>query len=134
MPSFSLRSKDNLDQCDRRLQFVANKAILMVDFSIICGHRNEADQMAAYDAEPKKSNAKWLESPHNYEPALAFDFVPYPLDWEDHARFTYIAGIMVGIGHANSIPLTWGGNFRSIKDLPHLEITDWKKEIEHGTS
>lgn len=134
MPAFGKVSQSRLDTCHDQLQFVMNKAILRVDFSILCGFRGEEEQMAAYRAVPKKSNALWLESPHNYKPSFGVDIAPYPIDWQDHKRFAHLAGIVVGIGLANGIPLTWGGDWdrdgvlsdQKFNDLPHIEITNWR--------
>ncbi len=126
MPSFSVQSNDHLIQCDRRLQFIANKAIRIVDFSITCGYRGARAQQAAFDAG--RSNAKFGESGHNVTPAMAFDFVPYPVDWHDHERFAKIAGICMGIATANGIPLSWGGDWKEFIDRPHIELTNWQQE------
>lgn len=126
MPSFGKSSAANLVTCDGRIQYVLNKAILIFDFSVICGHRDEDDQNAAFDAD--MSNARWPESPHNRVPAMGADITPWPLDWDDREAFAHMAGIVLGVGLASGVPLIWGGNFKSIKDRPHIEITGWENE------
>lgn len=78
---FSRRSLANLATCDERLQRLARAAIVNSphDFTVICGHRNEADQNRAFDEG--KSRLRWPNSAHNRTPSLAFDFVNYPVDW-----------------------------------------------------
>jgi peptidoglycan L-alanyl-D-glutamate endopeptidase CwlK len=131
MPHFGHRSSANLEQCDRRLQVVLRKAIIHEDFSIIKGHRTHEEQQKVYDEG--KSNARPGQSPHNHSPSLAFDFVPWPFNnlWTS-ARFDYLAGLFIGVGIGLGISLEWGGNFKSIMDKPHIQITAWKKEIDNG--
>lgn len=49
------------------------------DVTVICGHRGEADQDAAF----AKGNSKlrFPHSKHNSYPSLAVDLAPYPIDW-----------------------------------------------------
>ena len=62
---------------------------------------------------------------------LAVDIAPHPIDWEDIKRFTYLAGIVVGIAHSMDIPIRWGGNWdrdneilsdQKFDDCPHFEL------------
>lgn len=75
MPKFGYTSNQRLGTCDNKLIRVAELSVSIFDMSIICGYRNEDDQMKVYNSG--NSKAKWLESPHNYMPSLAFDAVPY---------------------------------------------------------
>jgi peptidoglycan L-alanyl-D-glutamate endopeptidase CwlK len=131
MPHFGHRSSANLEQCDRRLQVVLRKAIIHEDFSIIQGHRSDAEQQIAFD--DSKSRARPGQSPHNYKPSMAFDFVPWPFNnlWTS-TRFDYLAGLFIGVGIGLGISLEWGGNFASLTDKPHIEIKNWKREIDNG--
>lgn len=131
MPSFGAKSTKCLEQCDRRLQVVLRKAIIHQDFSIIQGHRTEAEQQIAFD--DGKSMARPGQSPHNYKPSMAFDFVPWPFNnlWTS-TRFDHLAGLFLGIGIGMGISLEWGGHFKSITDKPHIQIKDWKREIGNG--
>lgn len=65
------------------------------------------------------TNAKAGQSMHNYR--IAFDFCPI-VDgkpaWQDTLLFIKAGKIGVSLG------LTWGGNFKSIKDMPHFEYTN----------
>jgi peptidoglycan LD-endopeptidase CwlK len=51
------------------------------DFTVLCGHRGEAEQRAAYRANPPTSKLDWPNSKHNQTPSLAVDLAPYPVDW-----------------------------------------------------
>lgn len=128
MPEFGVTSKEKLKTCDPAIQAVLEEAIKLVDFSVIYGHRNQAEQDKAF-AE-KKSKLPWPQSKHNSLPSKAVDIAPYPIDWSDHKRFAYFAGICVGIAHAKGIKLRWGGDWdmdgnlkeETFIDMPHLEL------------
>ncbi len=138
MPSFGYRSLANLDTCDKRIQLVLNKAIEIVDFSVICGHRGGAAQDLAY--KEKRSTKKWPYSRHNKLPSPAADIWPYypgqnwkaeiwltdmtvmeALDEMDKVkakkaletikRWHFMIGIIIGTGHSMGIPLRSGGDW-----------------------
>lgn len=120
MPSFSNISKARLISCDERLQIICMEAIAIMDFSILCGQRNEEDQNKAF--ENGNSKVQWPQSKHNRYPSQAVDIAPYPVDWEDTERFARLAGVMEAVAWKNGIKIKWGGDFKSIKDMPHFEL------------
>lgn len=128
MPTFSKASLEKLKTLDPRLQILLNEAILHIDFSILVGHRGEEDQNKAF-AE-KKSNFKWPQSKHNKLPSMAVDVAPYPIDWDDPARFARLFGYIERIANELQIPIRWGGdwnrNWRTkderLVDMPHIEL------------
>lgn len=132
MYSFGKTSTEKLITCRNELQIIAKEAIKLVDFSILVGYRNEADQTAAYNQGA--SQTQWPNSKHNTNPSDAFDFAPYypnkKIDWKDTAGFTYIAGILIGIGLEKGIILRWGGDWKQngklkengFDDLGHIEF------------
>ena len=95
------------------------------DITILCGHRNEADQNKAY-AEGN-SKAKWPQSPHNKLPSMAVDVAPYPIDWQNSERFYKLRDVVIRCW--NNIPisdragweLVWGGDWKTLHDLPHWQ-------------
>lgn len=124
---FSASSLKKLNELDPRLKALA---VLMMskqemDFAIICGHRGEAEQNAAFYAG--KSKVKFPNSKHNLLPAQAYDRVPYPIplntagDWDDKSPlWDQLAALEqqcaeeLGIEIVNTIP--W--------DRPHCELKD----------
>lgn len=138
MPKFSLSSKQRLDTCDRRIQLICNDAIEIVDFTVICGHRNKNDQDKAF-AEGK-SQKQWPHGNHNAFPSLAVDIAPVyydqsvKIDWKDVIAFGRLMGIVQAIAHRHKIKvrfgLDWDGDFRSVDrdptesflDAPHFEV------------
>ncbi len=66
------------------------------------------------------TNAKAGESYHNFR--VAFDFCPLLADgrpdWNDTLLFIKCGNI------GKSLSLEWGGDFKSIKDMPHFQYTE----------
>ena len=125
--AFGKNSLKCLSELDPRLNALA---VLMMkrqemDFAIICGHRNETEQNAAFAAG--RSKVKYPYSKHNANPARAYDRVPYPIplnaagDWDDKSPlWDQLAALEqqcadeLGIEIVNTIP--W--------DRPHCELED----------
>ena len=101
-----------------------------VDITIVCGHRNMADQNKAYNE--KKSRVKWPNSSHNSSPSNAVDLVPYingVLQWNNIQQLHLVAGLIIGIGAAQNVPIRWGGAWDGqlnkpwkFNDLYHFEL------------
>jgi len=123
MPSFGQRSKANLAQCELQLQDVLNEAIKHFDFSVICGHRDREAQDRAYNEG--NSTLKWPQSKHNTYPSRAVDVVPYPGAFDnDNATFYLMATHILRAASILGVRITWGGHWRSLKDLPHFELKE----------
>jgi hypothetical protein len=129
VPSFGTRSLTNLSQCAQPLQDLFNEVIKEYDCSVICGHRNELDQTAAFDGG--KSKVAWPNSKHNQVPSIAADVVPYPIDWNNTKRFYHFAGYVQGVAERMGIKIRWGGDWdgdlvdlddQSFVDTPHFEL------------
>jgi len=131
MAKFGTRSKKNRDTCDERLIKILDEAIELYDFSVLCGYRTEEEQNRLY--QQGRSKLRYPNSNHNTNPSKAVDIVPYPVDWDDTKRFTYLAGLIIAIGHKNGVKIRWGGNWnmnytiiddQDFDDLPHFEIVE----------
>jgi len=138
MPSYSSKSLAQLATCDHRLKMVFTEVIKYIDCSVVCGHRNKADQDRA--AANGVSKTPWPTSKHNSVPSLAIDVVPYPVKWgtegtadqrrKDLARFYFFAGYVKSIADNMNIKIRWGGDWDSdmdftdqnFDDLPHFEL------------
>ena len=110
MPSFGKKSKSKLDTVHSDIRRVMEIAIQHVDFTVIYGHRSKQEQDALY-AEGGKTQVKFPNSKHNSLPARAIDIAPYPIDWANHKRFTYLAGIIMGIAASEGVKMRWGGDW-----------------------
>jgi peptidoglycan L-alanyl-D-glutamate endopeptidase CwlK len=94
---------------------------------VVSGRRTIAEQNKIY-AQGRTApgaivtNAKGGSSPHNFGHAV--DLCPLTAkgeaDWNSSAGFKIIGDTAEDLG------LIWGGHFKSIKDLPHVESTGWR--------
>jgi len=130
MPSFGRRSTENLSSVHPLLIELFEEVVKKYDCSVLCGHRNEADQMAAYNSHPRRSKCVWPESKHNSLPSLAVDVAPYPIDWDDLHRFRRFAWYVKGVADAKGIPIRMGADWdgdnniddQTFHDTPHFEL------------
>ena len=91
---FGDRSRSNLAECHPDLQLLFLTVIRSRDCAVIEGSRSKAEQDRAVAAGT--SRARWPASNHNVDgtkrrTAWAADVVPYPVDWNDRARFEAFA-------------------------------------------
>ena len=123
MPQLGQRSKDRLLQVHPDMVRVVERAIVLVppdhDFTVICGHRNEADQNKAF--KEKRTQLRWPKSKHNQLPSRAVDLAPYPIDWNDEKRFIWLATYMYRAAAHENVWIRWGGHW-TFKDMPHFEL------------
>lgn len=138
MPSFGTRSQRNLDSCHPYLQLILNKAIQYYDFSVLRGHSSKKEQLELFKKGRKKTGGEWVIinksaivtncdgykkiSRHNYKPSMAVDIAPYPINWADTERFRELSYIIKVIAGMYGIRITWGGDWKKFKDMPHYEL------------
>jgi len=130
MYHYGATSLSRLESCDERLQAVFNVVIEFMDVKVLEGHRPEDEQDALFYADPPRTKVKWPDGKHNPLPSLAIDAVPYPINWKDRERFTYLAGLVRGIGAMMGYTIRWGGDWdrdgelddNKFDDLPHFEL------------
>ena len=128
MPRYGARSMGRLATAHPDLQEVFNEAIKWMDITILESHRSEEMQDKLY--AKGKTPLKFPKSKHNKHPSEAIDAAPYPVDWNDRERFSYMAGIIIGIGKMKGIELRWGGDWdrdgeledNNFDDLGHIEL------------
>jgi peptidoglycan LD-endopeptidase CwlK len=132
VPKFGAASEAQLVTCHPDLQRVLRKAIEVVDFSVVEGHRGEAAQNAAF--AKGLSKVRYPHGKHNKNPSLAADVAPYPIDWSDRRasveRFVYVQGVIRACAHAEGVKirqgLDWDGDLDFVeerfRDYPHVEL------------
>ena len=126
MPKFGRRSNARLKGVNAKLVNVLNELIKIMDVTIIEGVRSKERQ-----AELLEKGATKVKYSRHME-GNAVDLAPYPIDWEDRARFHYMGGMVRGIGHQLGLKIRWGGDWdsdgeikdNSFDDLVHVEIRD----------
>lgn len=92
---------------------------------VIQSSRSQLEQEADY--KKGVSRAHWGESAHDFEPSYGVDCAPLPLNWNDIHSFEVMASVVKAAGQQLNIPITWGGDWHSIKDYPHFELTNWRE-------
>ncbi len=127
MPELNPLSRKRLNTCDKRLQDMVRAVAPELPFNllVVCGHRGEAEQNAAY--ERGASTLRFPQSRHNKLPSLAVDLAPLSDDggsilWSDLDRFDRIAAAMKAKARELKIPLTWGGDWKRFVDRPHFQM------------
>lgn len=73
------------------------------------------------------TNARGGQSPHNYNPSLAFDIgfitIDKKLSWDSK----YFSQFAECIKQVSSV-IDWGGDW-TFRDAPHFELKNWKQNI-----
>lgn len=122
MNRWSTTSKNRLEQCDERLQQLADAVLQIHDCSVLTGHRSENAQNQAY--VEGYSTIQWPNSKHNSLPSLAIDLAPFPIDWKNTKRFYYFAGIVMGVAKQMGLSIRWGGDWDMDNDLDDSNFLD----------
>lgn len=110
------------------------------DIIVVFGYRSPEQQQALYnqptdgkdndgdgkidESDEKVTNAKSGQSAHEYYAAVDIWVMSQDnktIDWSNKSFPKIIKEEVAKIKG-----LTWGGNFKSIKDMPHIELTNWK--------
>lgn len=120
MPNLNALSLSRLGTCHPDLKRLILEVSSQTPIVVICGHRTESEQNAAYGTG--HSRLQWPLSRHNTYPSRAVDIAPAPLDWDNVARFRALAALVKAEAEAMGIPVRWGGDFESIKDYAHFQI------------
>ena len=129
MNKFSRTSATRLASCHPNLQKVFTAALEVCDCSILCGHRTKEEQNALPSTN---SQVRYPNSKHNSLPSKAVDATPYPYDEDDRERFSYFAGIVIGVSASMGVAIRWGGDWdkdnelkdNGFDDLMHFELID----------
>jgi len=131
MPSFSQKSLNRLKELRPELQEVLREAIKDgPNFTIVCAYRGKKAQEQAVAQGTSKLH--YPNSPHNSRPARAVDVAPYPVDWDNIARFRVLVGYIMGVADARGVELRsgmdWNENWDeadevgNLRDFGHLEL------------
>lgn len=135
MASFSERSRLRLEQCDSRLIHILQRAIIHVDFTVLCGHRDQEAQDEAYRLG--RSTKQWPGSRHNRFPSAAVDIAPWHgpivrIDWDDLQAFSRLAGYLEAVADELGFRIRWGGDWdqdgrtadERFIDAGHIEVVE----------
>lgn len=116
--SWSSRSLKNMKGIHKDLRKVCDLAIQLtpIDFIIVAGRRSLAQQRIYV----KTGKSKTMNSRHLY--GLAIDFVDVGATYKKE-RMTQIAMAFKQAARSLNIPINWGGDWKSFKDTPHIELS-----------
>ncbi len=112
------RSTDNLKGVNPDLVRVVKRALELspVDFTVIEGLRTKERQAELL----KQGFTRTMNSRHIIGQAV--DIVPLPVDWENPKPFGLVAEAMKKAAAELGFKITWGGDWKKFKDLPHYQI------------
>lgn len=143
MYKLSKRSLTNLQGVNTNLVKVVQRAIEIAkqDFMVTEGLRSREQCCINYGkgrtaqqctqkgvpakyAQPNISKVTWLNNPFasKHSQGRAVDLVPYPVDWNDLAKFRLIAEAMKQAAKELNVSINWGGDWQKTKDYPHFEV------------
>ena len=143
MYKLSKRSLTNLQGVNTNLVKVVQRAIEITkqDFMVTEGLRSREQCCINYGkgrtaqqctqkgvpakyAQPNISKVTWLNNPFasKHSQGRAVDLVPYPVDWNDLAKFRSIAEAMKQAAKELDVFINWGGDWQKTKDYPHFEV------------
>lgn len=127
MPQFSERSKKRLNTCLLPLQALFNAVIKHYDCTIICGHRDEAEQTLAFSRGYSK--VSWPNSKHNKISSLAVDVAPWHKDkphirWKDKKKHYHFVGYVLGVAITLGLDIRCGADWDSDLDLDDQTFND----------
>lgn len=136
MPKFGKKSKELRQYLCKDLKRLVDEVIKEYDFSIVETVRDRTAQENAF--ELKVSRAHYGESAHNYHPAFAFDFTPYPCPRKqdrgivvidsDSPEWEKAINIFKKIAKSLKIRITCGADW-TFKDKMHIELSDWRDRV-----
>lgn len=146
--SFGARSSSNLNTCVLPIKVTLSSAILVYDFSVITGHRNEITQNRAFTKG--YSTVQWPNSEHNVFPSNAADLYPWhkrfksltghpdqiafiakalkvtlkEADWFIRAEYHRMAGTVIMAGNFHGVDIRWGGDWDGDGDTTDQSFDD----------
>ena len=125
MFKFSKRSLEKLQGVDTRLILLANEVLKVspYDFGITCGYRTIKEQQKMYERGVSRCDGVNNKSKHQLGKAI--DIMVY----DENGKGTWKKDYYIEVAKAFKqkakeldINIRWGGDFKSIVDMPHFEL------------
>lgn len=101
------------------IQSVADRTPIVV----ICGHRSEKEQNAAFASGHSK--LQYPKSRHNTYPSQAVDIAPLvdgKINWQNGKAFGALSIMVKQQARILGTPIEWGGDWKAFKDEPHYQL------------
>jgi len=133
MPEFGKRSRRNFAGVHPDIRRVFDIVVVFFDCACTSGVRTTEEQQKLFAqgrTEPGAivTNCDGVEklSNHQVPPGeyfgMAVDVDPYPIDYNDRARYFAFAIVVKAVALALDVPLEWGGDWERFPDLPHWQL------------
>ena len=132
MNNFGSTSLQRLRTCHPDLILIAYELSKEIDIAVLDGARTKEKQNEAF--KNGKSKLQYPKSKHNIgkeagrEFSDAIDLAPFPIDWNNIARFEDMCKRIEAIAKRLNIKIRLGRDF-SFKDYPHIERIPWEKGL-----
>ena len=142
--TLSNSSKAHKESLHPDLQKIIEKALLVspFDFGISSGYREPKKQFELFKVGREYRGGQWVivdrskiltyldgyvkKSKHNELPSHAFDFFIWIPDHKELMYDSYymsaLAGVFKEIAKEEKIEITWGGDWKKFRDLPHIQL------------
>ena len=117
------KSLDRLGTCEPRLIYLISVAIVTspIDFSVVCGHRNEKQQFEA--VKNGFSKLQYPHSPHNKIFSRAVDIIPYPVGYKaTEKEWQTLLNHIKAVAKKLNIEIRCGIDWENFPDYPHIEL------------
>ena len=123
MFKFSKKSLDMLDGVDPQLKLLATEVLKISPFDITSGYRTVEEQMKMY--QNKVSKCDGIKNKSKHQEGKAIDIMVYDENgkgtWNEK-YYLQMAGVFKSTANRLNIQIKWGGDFKSIVDMPHYEL------------
>ncbi|WP_323717584.1 M15 family metallopeptidase [Paracoccus aminovorans] len=139
-PSYTVQlERADWNHCDPRLMYWAARFVDAakkrgIPLYVHCALRGEAEQKRVYAAG--NSRARYPSSAHNIGEAVDIVHGVFHRQMtRDEWRYLHVLGQLVldrvnaELPKAQKLNLTWGGNFRSLYDPAHWEVSDYRNRL-----
>lgn len=131
MPKFSKKSLEYLNKCHPDIIIVCNELIKHVDFTVLSSTVRTIEEQKKFVEEGK---SKTMDSKHligvKRDKSDAVDITPYPIDWNDKFRYSYLAGWFLGVADCLFMfgviksKFRWGGDWNKNNNFKDESFTD----------
>ena len=127
MYKFSTKSlaKINNPKFHPKLKLLLVEAIKTspIDFTVIETVRTIAQQKINVANKVSKTMAsRHIPSTNKSGLCEAVDIAPYPINWKDIKSFILLSEHIKKTAKKLNIPITYGGDWKTLKDYPHYEL------------
>lgn len=122
---FSQKSLEKLNSVDLKLKFLAEEVLKIspFDFGITEGFRDRATQNKYF--QDGKSKCDGINTLSKHQLGQAIDIMVYDENgkrtWQEKYYYQ-VAGVFKAVAKQMNINIRWGGDFKSIVDMPHFEL------------